>query len=82
MAEFITKEPPTSPMAQMGKPIPLEAKQRAYEHAKAMGVQDCFGCVNQIALLLERDKPYEAMAAGMKHVDLTGTYRLFAALLS
>jgi hypothetical protein len=31
---------------------------------------------------LERDKPYEAQAAGMKFLDLTGTYRLFAVLLT
>lgn len=37
--------------------------------------------VGAVAEQLERDNPYEAMAAGMKHLDLCGTYRLFAVLL-
>jgi hypothetical protein len=31
---------------------------------------------------LERDDPYGAMSDAMKYVDLTGTYRLMAALLA
>jgi hypothetical protein len=39
-------------------------------------------CVSSIANQLERDKPYEAQAAGMRFLDLTGTYRLMAVLLT
>jgi len=38
-------------------------------------------CVNAAAEQLQRDQPYEAQAAGMKFLDLTGVYRLFAVLL-
>jgi hypothetical protein len=39
-------------------------------------------CVSSIANQLEHDKPYEAQAAGMRFLDLTGTYRLMAVLLT
>ena len=71
--------------ARMGKPIDFRARAVALEHVRAMGVTDTadgMAVVNAVAEQLERDKPYEAMQAGMKYLDLTGTYRLFAALLT
>lgn len=91
MAEFLTpkgayKAPPSDKdgFANMGKPIPAFRRSAAYETCKAMGLTDkdaATTCVGQMAEALERDKPYEAMAAGMKHLDLTGTYRIMAVLL-
>jgi hypothetical protein len=74
--------PELSGFAAMGKPIPYERKQRAYDAAKSIGVKDCFALVQGMSEQLERDKPYEAMQVGMKHVDLTGTYRIMATLLT
>lgn len=71
--------------AAMGKPIPAFRKEAAYAHCKQMGLTDfakATGVVSRMAEALERDKPYEAMEAGMAHLDLTGTYRLMAVLLT
>jgi hypothetical protein len=86
MAEHLNQhvEPPLDPMSMMGKPILFGARQKAYEHCKTMGLDSAraYECVNAVAEQLQRDKPYEAQAAGMKFLDLTGTYRLFAVLLT
>jgi hypothetical protein len=86
MAEHIGQhvEPELSGFNNMGKPIPTDRRQAAYEHCKEMGLNAArsWECVNGVAEQLERDKPYEAQAAGMKHLDLTGTYRLMAVLLT
>jgi hypothetical protein len=69
----------------MGKPISPDARQRGYETCKAMGLNDsarAWECVSGMAAQLQRDKPYEAVAVGMRHLDLTGTYRLMAVLLT
>lgn len=69
----------------MGKPIPEHRKQAAYDCAKAIGVEsadDRMALVGTMANYLERDRPYEAQQAALKHVDLTGAYRLMAVLLS
>lgn len=73
-----------SPLSEMGKPIPFAARELGYDHAKAMGLSQAraYEVVNTVSEALARDKPYEAMAQGMKHLDLTGTYRLFAVLLA
>ena len=68
--------------AAMGKPIPYNRKQAAYDAAKSMGVEDCFGLVNSVSEQLERDKPFEALNAAHKHTDLTGAYRIVAHLLT
>lgn len=69
----------------MGKPIPMSRKQAAYECAKAMGIDspdERMALVNSVAEYLERDKPFEAQQAAMKALDLTGSYRVIATLLS
>lgn len=69
----------------MGRPIPYYRQQAAYETCKAMGMTDrneMTACVGAMSEALERDEPYAAMEAGMKYVDLTGTYRLMAVLLT
>lgn len=85
MAEFMNQpvSPPLSPLNQMGKPILMKARSAGYEHCKDMGLDSAraMECVNAVSEQLQRDKPYEAMEAGMKFLDLTGTHRLFAVLL-
>lgn len=69
----------------MGKPIPAYRKEAAYQQAKEMGVvsaDDRISLVNSVSEHLERDHPYEAQAAAMKYLDLTGAYRLMAVLLT
>ncbi len=69
----------------MGKPIPTSRKQAAYDCAAAMGIDsqdERMSLVNSVAEHLERDKPFEAQQAAMRHLDLTGAYRLMATLLS
>lgn len=70
--------------AAMGQPVPFYRQQAAYEHATSMGCEKAaaHSCVGAMAEALARDKPYEAMEAGMRYVDLTGTYRLMAVLLT
>lgn len=85
MAEHLNQkvEAEMSPFNQMGKPILMRARAAGYEHCKAMGLSPAraMECVNAVAEQLSRDKPYEAQAAAMKFIDLTGSYRLFAVLL-
>lgn len=86
MAEHLNQavEPELDGFNRMGKPLGEEARAIAYQHCKQMGLSSAraWECVQQVAEFLERDRPYEAQAAGMKFLDLTGTYRLFAVLLT
>lgn len=86
MAEHLNQrvEPPADQFSMMGKPISPAVRQIGYEHCKEMGLDsgNAHNCVSAVSEQLERDKPYEAQAAGMKYLDLTGTYRLFAVLLT
>jgi hypothetical protein len=86
MAEHLNQsiEPAMIPFNAMGKSIPQHARAVGYDHCKSMGLDSArsWECVNGVAEQLERDKPYEAQAAGMKFLDLTGTYRLMAAILT
>ncbi len=84
-AQFLGAKPDTidEGLGMMGKPISFAARQVGFDHCIAMGLKSkmAMPCVQEVSGQLERDKPYEAMAAGMKYLDLTGTYRLFAVLL-
>lgn len=68
----------------MGKPVPFYRQQAGYDECRRMGLsaEEAHTAVGSVSQLLERDKPHEAMAAGMKYLDPTGTYRLFAVLLT
>lgn len=89
MAEFLnqvinpTSEEVKSGFDAMGKPIPAFRREAAYKQAKLMGLdtEKAHAAISGIAGCLERDEPYNAMAAGMKYIDLTGTYRLMSYLL-
>ena len=86
MAEFLNQEtePELSGLNRMGHPLSEAARSAAYADCLAMGLSSAraWECVQAVAGLLERDKPYEAMGEGTKFLDLTGTYRLFAVLLT
>jgi hypothetical protein len=93
MAEFLGQKKPRrltkvgsgDGFDAMGKPIPLYRRTAALDHCRQMGLtdpEDAWSCVGGVAEQLERDAPYEAMAAGMKYLDLIGTYRLMAVLLT
>lgn len=85
MAEFLNQktEPALNPFNAMGKPIPPKARQAAFDDCKEMGLDGsrAWECVNTTSEQLERDKPYEALGAAMKFLDLTGSYRVMAVLL-
>lgn len=86
MAEFINQpvEAALSPFNAMGKPIKPAARQAGYDACKDMGLDSArsWEAVNTTAEQLERDKPYEALGAATKLLDLTGAYRLMAVLLA
>lgn len=88
MAQFTGQKRTITPVeedgfANMGKPIPFWRQQNGYDDCRQMGLTEvnAHAAVSEVSEQLARDKPYEAMAAGMKYLDLTGTYRLFAVLL-
>lgn len=85
MAEHLNQkvEPPMDPMSMMGRPLSGPARQAGYETCKEMGLDSAkaWECTQAVAEQLERDKPYEARAAGMRFLDITGTYRLFSEIL-
>lgn len=86
-AEFVgqPKLPPCEGFNAMGKPVSFARRQAGYDHCKDMGLKshdDRMAVVNAVANKLERDQPYEAMSEGMRYLDLTGTYRLMAVLLT
>ncbi len=86
MAEHLNQkvEPELSPFNNMGKPLGPSARTAAYKHCLAMGLNSAraWECVGGMAEQLERDEPYEAQHIGMRHLDLTGTYRIMAVLLA
>lgn len=77
--------PPGQGFDAMGKPVSYARRDRAYKHCKDMGMTDhdhIMSTVEGMANALQRDEPYVAMSEGMRHLDLTGTYRLMAVLLT
>jgi hypothetical protein len=90
MAEFFAQRPKRTEFGKgngfdaMGKPIPAYRRQAAYDTCRSIGLdtEAAWSAVNGMAENLERDQPYEAMAAGMKYIDLTGTYRVMAVILT
>jgi hypothetical protein len=86
MAEFIGQEAPEvlSGFSAMGQPVPSHRRQEALNHCRSMGLdtERSWSCVQQMSEQLARDEPYRAMEAGMRFLDLVGTYRLMAVLLT
>ena len=73
-------------MNAMGHSIGFARRQAAYDACLSMGFgnADAMSIVNEMAGLLERNRPHEAMGVSVrgKRVDITGAYRLFAHLLT
>lgn len=66
-----------------GQPVPTNRRLLADQHLIDMGVEDTnvrFATIQKMSDHIERDNPYGAMEAGMRAIDLTGTYRLMAVL--
>lgn len=87
MAQFLNqpKAKPMSGFENMGKPVPMFRREAANSMLKSIGIESAderFSCIQGMADALARDHPYEAMAAGMRYVDMTGTYMLLAVLLA
>jgi hypothetical protein len=68
----------------MGKSVPSKRKEKAYKWLLSLGIQkeDAHSCVSSVSNHLERDRPFEAQHKAMEFVDLTGSYRLLAVLLT
>lgn len=87
MAEHLNQPKPDhsdDPMYWMGKPVPTEARQHAYKHAKNIGLDSvhAHAVVEKMSNALERDEPYQAQNVALQYVDLAGYYRLMAAILA
>ncbi len=81
------KGPTATPsgFAAMGHPVPALRKQAGYDCLKEIGVKGAENitlCIDKMCQALERDKPYEALEAARRVVDLTGAYRIMAVLLT
>ena len=85
MAEFLEQkaEQELSGMNALGHPVPDYRKHNGYMEGKSMGLSSArsMECVSSMCEAIRRDMPYEAIQAGMKHLDLTGTYRMLAVLM-
>lgn len=71
--------------AAFGKPVPYYRRDAAMAHCRDMGLTDtgkAMATIDRMSEAIRRDEPYQAMQAGMAHLDLTGTYRLLAVLLT
>lgn len=90
MAQFLNQKVPRDGtydegMGNIGKPIPFERRDEAYRTCRedfGMSAENSMSCVSSCAAALERDRPHDAMSQAMRYIDLTGTYRLFAVLLT
>jgi hypothetical protein len=66
----------------LGSDVPQEQRDAAAQQAREMGLKtlDIEEWVENIAELIERDHPDEAIDTANEHLDLTGTYRFLAVL--
>ena len=73
-------------MAAMGHVIPPHRKANALDHVREMvpgiSTADATALIDAVSEHLRKDRPYEAQARAMEVLDLTGAYRLMAALLT
>lgn len=86
MAEFLEQaaDEKLSGFDAMGLEVPTHRKEAGYSACKEMGLDSArsYECVSGMCEAIQRDNPYHAMEVGMRHLDLTGTYRLMAVLLT
>lgn len=73
-----------SGMNAMGQPVSESRLQAAYDWLRSLSFEpsNADDIVASVAQFLERDKPFEAMEFGKKHLDLPNVYRLLAYLLT
>lgn len=71
-------------MNNIGKPVPEFRRETAYKWLRELfQPEKATELVGFVSSKLERDQPYEAMQGSLaRGLDLTGTYRLFAYLLT
>lgn len=71
-------------MKNMGKPISCKKKDNAIKELMKFGCTktNAEECVEIVSSLLKEDKPNEAMKESQKYIDSTGSYMLFAFLLT
>jgi len=90
MAEFLEHKPTPDTkvekdgFANLGKTVPSYRREEAYRTCRedfGLDAASATRVVGGMADAIERDRPYDAIQAGMHFVDLTGTYRLMAVLL-
>jgi hypothetical protein len=85
-AQFMNQqvEPPMDGFNAMGHPIPYARQQAGFETCIDMGLDKAraYEVVAAVSEQLKRDKPYEALEQGCKFLDLVGSYRLMAVLLT
>ena len=91
MAEFLNQPKPEkldlgegAGFDAMGKKVPFYRQEAGYKTCKEIGLDtdEAHAAVSSMAEALSRDEPYNALNAGMVYLDLTGTYRLMAVLLT
>ncbi len=73
-----------SDMNGMGKPVHHLRRQAGNDLLVGIGVEGSerrHECIREVAGLLERDRPDEAMATAEEYIDTTGAYMLIATLL-
>jgi hypothetical protein len=69
-----------------GHGVPHHRKEKAFnairEMAPEMSTAEILGLIDRLSQHIGRDAPYQAQQAALERLDLTGTYRLLATLLS
>jgi len=66
----------------MGNPVPYEQRQTAYDFLNGIQIESPMTLIDSVSRSIEKDKPYEAMKTMSGSLDLTGSYRLLAILLT
>jgi hypothetical protein len=67
-----------------GHVVPDGRRDRAYRWLRSIGVDRAaaFSCVEMMSQHILKDRPHEAIARARETVDLTGSYRLLAYLVT
>ena len=93
--EHVTWREPDAPadgFNAFGKPVSIASRDLALSHVRAiapeLSTETATAVVNRMAEQIERDEPYKCLQASgvpspdaaMKTLDLTGSYRIMAAL--
>lgn len=70
--------------AAMGEQVPLDRKIQALDHLREMNPNLDSSrevlVIDRVSNAIEKDRPYEAVTEARKELDVTGAYRLLAAI--